>query len=74
MGRNTYKPHSAKLPELVKSRFSNAKANGDINFYPTQVAVLKPGSIPVRPTAYSFYLPSQSHRLLVRATRTNNNE
>lgn len=38
----------AKLPQLVQSKFNNAKANGDINFYPTQVAVLKPGSVPVR--------------------------
>ncbi|ROV99131.1 hypothetical protein VMCG_06570 [Cytospora schulzeri] len=39
-------PYSTKLPELVKSRFSNAKANGDINYYPTKVAILKPDSIP----------------------------
>ncbi|KUI65417.1 Diadenosine 5',5'''-P1,P4-tetraphosphate phosphorylase 2 [Cytospora mali] len=36
----------AKLPELVKSRFNTAKANGDINFYPTQVAVLTPAAVP----------------------------
>lgn len=46
MGPNNYRPYTPKLPELVKSRFNNAKANGDINFYPTQVAVLKPESIP----------------------------
>ncbi|POS76543.1 ATP adenylyltransferase [Diaporthe helianthi] len=34
------------LPELVRAKFNTAKANGDVNFYPTQVAVLKIGSIP----------------------------
>ncbi|KAI3394485.1 hypothetical protein diail_2619 [Diaporthe ilicicola] len=34
------------LPELVRAKFNTAKANGDVNFYPTQVAVLKPGSVP----------------------------
>lgn len=38
----------ANLPELVRAKFNTAKANGDVNFYPTQVAVLKIGSVPVR--------------------------
>lgn len=37
----------ANLPELVRAKFNTAKANGDVNFYPTQVAVLKLGSVPV---------------------------
>ncbi|KAI1457215.1 HIT-like protein [Annulohypoxylon moriforme] len=32
------------LPALVKAAFNKAKANGDITYYPTQVAVLTPGS------------------------------
>lgn len=35
----------ANLPELVRAKFNTAKANGDVNFYPTQVAVLKLGSV-----------------------------
>lgn len=37
----------ANLPELVRAKFNTAKANGDVNFYPTQVAVLKLGPFPV---------------------------
>lgn len=37
----------ANLPELVRTAFNRAKANGDVNFYPTQVAVLTPASTPV---------------------------
>lgn len=38
----------ANLPDLVRSTFNKAKANGDVNFYPTQVAILTPtASIPV---------------------------
>lgn len=36
----------ANLPELVRTKFNTAKTNGDVNFYPTQVAVLKIGSVP----------------------------
>ncbi|KKY34443.1 putative histidine triad-like protein [Diaporthe ampelina] len=36
----------ANLPELVRAKFNTAKANGDVNFYPTQVAVLKLESVP----------------------------
>ncbi|KAK7703022.1 bifunctional AP-4-A phosphorylase/ADP sulfurylase [Diaporthe eres] len=36
----------ANLPELVRAKFNTAKANGDVNFYPTQVAVLKLGLVP----------------------------
>jgi hypothetical protein len=35
------------LPELVKSAFGKAKAGGDLIYYPSQVAVLTPGFIPV---------------------------
>lgn len=35
------------LPELVRSTFARAKASGDVNFYPTQAAVLHVNSIPV---------------------------
>lgn len=37
----------ANLPELVRVKFNTAKATGDVNFYPTKVAVLKLGSVPV---------------------------
>ncbi|KAJ4391061.1 bifunctional AP-4-A phosphorylase/ADP sulfurylase [Gnomoniopsis smithogilvyi] len=36
----------ANLPDLVRATFNKAKANGDVNFYPTQVAVLTPASTP----------------------------
>ncbi|ROW14898.1 hypothetical protein VPNG_03431 [Cytospora leucostoma] len=45
MGRSHFQA-PGKLPELVKSRFINAKANGDIHFYPTQVTVLSLASVP----------------------------
>lgn len=35
----------ANLPEMVRAKFNTAKANGDVNFYPTQVAVLTLGSV-----------------------------
>lgn len=35
------------LPGLVKAAFNKARANGDVTYYPTQVAVLTPNSIPV---------------------------
>lgn len=40
----------ANLPDLVRATFNKAKANGDVNFYPTQVALLTPptASTPVR--------------------------
>lgn len=34
------------LPDLVRAAFQKAKANGDVNFYPTHVAVLTPASTP----------------------------
>lgn len=37
----------SNLPDLVRSTFNKAKANGDVNFYPTQVAVLTTASTPV---------------------------
>lgn len=36
------------LPQLVKSTFGKARANGDLLYFPTQVTVLAPTSIPVR--------------------------
>ena len=39
----------SNLPDLVKSTFARAKANGDLNYYPTQVAILTPTPIPVGP-------------------------
>ncbi|KAI1335699.1 ATP adenylyltransferase-domain-containing protein [Xylariaceae sp. FL0016] len=33
------------LSALVKAAFTQARTNGDLTYYPTQVAVLKPGSI-----------------------------
>ncbi|KAK7914872.1 histidine triad-like protein [Apiospora marii] len=33
----------AKLPSLVKAAFEKARAAGDLTYYPTQVAILKPG-------------------------------
>lgn len=35
------------LPGLVKAAFDKARASGEVSYYPTQVAVLTPGSIPV---------------------------
>ncbi|KAF3769525.1 HIT-like protein [Cryphonectria parasitica EP155] len=32
------------LPDLVRTTFNKAKANDDVNFYPTQVAVLTPAA------------------------------
>lgn len=37
----------SNLPDLVRATFNKAKANGDVNFYPTQVAVLTTASTPV---------------------------
>ncbi|CAN8106024.1 unnamed protein product [Discula destructiva] len=34
------------LPDLVRTTFSKAKVNGDVNFYPTQVTVLWPALTP----------------------------
>ncbi|OTB20389.1 hypothetical protein K445DRAFT_312837 [Daldinia sp. EC12] len=34
------------LPELVKAAFDAARTNGDLTYYPTQVAILTPNSIP----------------------------
>ncbi|KAI1759326.1 HIT-like protein [Hypoxylon sp. FL1150] len=34
------------LPDLVKAAFDKARVNGDVSYYPTQVAVLTPRSIP----------------------------
>lgn len=34
------------LPGLVKAAFNKARANGDVTYYPTQVAILAPNSIP----------------------------
>ncbi|KLU87195.1 hypothetical protein MAPG_06197 [Magnaporthiopsis poae ATCC 64411] len=36
----------ANLPELVRATFNRAKTNGDVNFYPTQAAILHVNSIP----------------------------
>ncbi|KAK7984792.1 hypothetical protein PG988_002414 [Apiospora saccharicola] len=33
----------AKLPNLVKAAFEKARAAGDLTYYPTQAAILKPG-------------------------------
>ena len=38
-------PHN--LPGLVKAAFIRAKSSGDLTYYPTQVAVLTPGSLAV---------------------------
>lgn len=35
------------LPELVQAAFKRARANGDLTYYATQVAVLNANSIPV---------------------------
>ncbi|KAI0887176.1 HIT-like protein [Annulohypoxylon maeteangense] len=42
MGRPVAPPN---LPALVKAAFDKARVSGDITYYPTQVAVLTPGSI-----------------------------
>ncbi|KAK0717715.1 HIT-like domain-containing protein [Lasiosphaeria miniovina] len=34
------------LPELVRTAFNRARASGDVNFYPTQAAVLDLNSVP----------------------------
>ncbi|KAI1086831.1 HIT-like protein [Rostrohypoxylon terebratum] len=46
------------LPALVKAAFNKAKVNGDVSYYPTQAAVLTPGSI-----AFQLrYAPSLAHK------------
>ncbi len=40
-----------RLPELVRATFETARANGDLSFYPTQVALLSVNSVPVRPAS-----------------------
>ena len=47
----------SNLPALVRTTFNKALANGDVNFYPTQVTLLNINSIPVR-------LPLFPHLLL----------
>ncbi|KAI0902497.1 HIT-like protein [Annulohypoxylon nitens] len=48
----------SNLPALVKAAFNKAKANGDVSYYPTQAAVLTPGSI-----AFQLrYAPSLAHK------------
>jgi hypothetical protein len=37
----------SKLPELVKSTFTKARSDGDLHYFPTQVAILHVDSIPV---------------------------
>lgn len=37
----------AKLPELVRTAFNKARANGDLTYYATQVTLLHANSIPV---------------------------
>ncbi|KAK4208039.1 inositol phospholipid synthesis protein Scs3p [Rhypophila decipiens] len=46
------------LPELVRTAFHNARTNGDLNYYPTQVALLHVNSVPVR---LFVYLPLFIH-------------
>jgi len=38
----------SNLPELVKSTFTKARSEGDLHYFPTQVAILNVDSIPVR--------------------------
>lgn len=56
----------ANLPSLVKTAFANAKATGDLSYFPTQVALLKLNSVHVRsrlsnllscPTLFVFFSP-----------------
>ncbi len=35
------------IPSLVQAAFNKARVTGDVTYYPTQVAVLTPRSIPV---------------------------
>ncbi|KAI2469273.1 HIT-like protein [Annulohypoxylon bovei var. microspora] len=42
MGRPVAPPN---LPALVKAAFDKARVNGDVSYYPTQVAILTPGPI-----------------------------
>lgn len=37
----------AGLPELVKATFAKALSEGELNYYPTRVALLRANSIPV---------------------------
>lgn len=37
----------ASLPELVKTKFTQALSDGELNYFPTRVAVLRANSIPV---------------------------
>jgi hypothetical protein len=42
----------AALPELVKTTFAQALAEGELNYYPTRVALLRVNSIPVSQPHY----------------------
>jgi hypothetical protein len=37
----------AGLPDLVKNTFAKALSEGELNYYPTRVALLRANSIPV---------------------------
>lgn len=56
----------ANLPELVRAKFNTAKANGDVNFYPTQVEVLKLGTVPV---CLGRHLPDDRATMIPRRKR-----
>lgn len=38
----------ANLPGLVRATFAKARSDGELHYFPTQVAILRVGSIPVR--------------------------
>lgn len=53
------------LPALVKATFDKAKANGDVNFYPTQVAVLTPATS--TPVSFILFLTPCLSRRKIKA-------
>ncbi|KAI5860025.1 HIT-like protein [Durotheca rogersii] len=48
MAEMTHPAAPPNLPALVKAAFERARANGDLEYYPTQVAILSLNSIPFK--------------------------
>ena len=52
----------ARLPELVKTAFANARRDGELHYFPTQVTVLTANSIPVSvPLPFNCTSIDESH-------------
>lgn len=53
----------SNLPELVTAAFAKACAQGEVHYFPTKVAVLSIGSIPVRQAGISPHINGQADRI-----------